>query len=151
MSPTKSLTFSTPFVICYTAVLLISFIMTIAFGIWMNDCVEKLNYSMANNLKMAHLASGIAFICLALFHGWCNRSYVIKMFTDPNETWHKLAYMRVLPFFLLAFVCVVVSAIMILCNNKEAVAFHCGVGLLFAVLAVFHITLNLSSRPCKQQ
>lgn len=146
MSQTHKLVLPTPVVICYTTVLAISFFMTIALGIWMNDCVENLDFALAYKLKLAHLASGTAFILLALFHAWYNRGYVKAIFSTENSTWKQHAYQRVIPLFILAFIAVAVSAVLILCGVRSVVPFHCGVALLFAVLGIFHITLNISSR-----
>lgn len=145
----RKMTLSTPVTICFTVVLFISFVMTVVLGIWMNNALESLKYAMVGKLKMAHAASGFAFIVLALIHAWYNRAWCMQIFCSNCTTWRLHAYQRVIPFFILAFLCVAVSGILIACGYKAAISFHCGVALLFSVFAIFHITLNLSSRKEK--
>lgn len=146
MIRSRKLTFSTPVVICYTVVLILSFIMTVVLGIWMNNAVENLQYDLAGKLKLAHMASGYAFIALAIVHAWYNRAWCLQIFCSSDTTWRVHAYQKVLPLFVLAFLCVAVSGILITCGVTGTTSFHCGVALLFAVFAVFHITLNLSTK-----
>lgn len=146
MSLTRKLTLSPSVVICYTVLMTVAFFMTIALGIWMNDCVENLNYSLAAKLKLAHLVSGSIFILLAIFHIGYNLGFIKYVINVENTTWRQNASQKVIPLFLLVFLSVVVSAVLILCGVRGAIPFHCGVALLFAVLGVFHLTLNISSR-----
>lgn len=146
MVRSRKFTFSTPVVVCYTVVLALSFVMTVALGIWMNNAYEAMQYDLAGKLQLAHAASGYAFIVLALVHAWFNRAWCLQIFCSSDSTWRVHAYQKVLPFFVLAFLCVAVSGILITCGVHGAIAFHCGVALLFSVLAVFHITLNISAR-----
>lgn len=145
MIQTRKLTLSTPLAICMTVCLGIAFVMTVALGIWMNHAVENLNNHLAAQLKVAHLVSGLVFIILASVHIWRNRGWWASLFTAESDTWRSNAYKRVAPIFLLTFLCVTVTAIMVMCGNRSVVAFHCGTALLFSVLAVFHITLNIGS------
>lgn len=125
------------------ASLSIVFAMVVATGIWMKHAVLHGNVTLAGNLRAAHFISGILFILLGVTHLWQKREWMIQLFCISPSTWKLHAHQRVLPIFVAAFICTAVSALLVAFGVGSALSFHCGVALLFSVLAVFHIVINI--------
>lgn len=146
MVQAKKLTLSAPFAICYTVVLSVAFAMTVALGILMKHVIGNGDLALGADLKTAHMVSGIIFIVMAIGHGWYNRHWCGRILCSFGLSWKLTAVQKVLPIYIALFLCVAVSAIMILLGNRSIIPFHCGSALLFSVIAIFHITLNIGSK-----
>lgn len=146
MVQAKKLTLSSPLTLCYTIVLSLAFAMTVGLGIWMKHAMDSGDIALGEGLRTAHLVSGIIFMVMALGHAWYNRHWCGRVLCSIGLTWKLNAVQKVLPIYAALFICVAISAILILCGNRAIIPFHCGSALLFSVFAVFHITLQLGSK-----
>ena len=149
MVPARKISVVSPVSVAFISILCLSFVMTVLSGIIMNRAMQGADFDMASKLKTAHLASGVIFILLGMVHCWQRRFWFARLLRQAT-TWRLEADQRVIPLYLALFLCVTVSAVLILCGVRGAIPFHCGSALLFSVLAIFHLTLNFGTPKRKK-
>lgn len=130
------------FNIAVVSALGVVFIMAVISGIMMHNAMIQGRHDIAANFRALHCITALLFILLGFTHLWMNRFAIARLFCSSPTTWKCHAHQRVMPIYIVAFLCTAVSGILILCGCQSAIAFHSGIALLFAVLAIFHIAIN---------
>lgn len=128
------------------ASLAVVFAIVVITGIWMGHVYGNGDLTLANNLRVVHLVSGILFIIFGSIHMWNYRYEILKIFQEMPHTWRIQAQQLVLPLFAAAFICTAISSVLIICGMTSAISFHCGVALLFSVIAIFHMVINMGTK-----
>lgn len=128
--------------IAVVAALGVVFIVAVISGIMMHNAMIQGRHDIAANFRTLHCITALLFIVLGCTHLLMNRTAMARLFTSSPTTWKCHAHQRVLPLYIVAFLCTAVSGIVILCGGHSAIAFHSGIALLFSVLAIFHMAIN---------
>lgn len=141
MTPTLKLALPPVGSACLTSIRIISLLIAVASGVWMNHESEIVKTGLTEQIAIAHKISGIVFIISAIYHVWLNRQRY-KAIIIQHDSWKLHADQRIWQLNTALFLCVVISAITIGCGNLSAIAFHSGCGLLIGVVGIFHFSLG---------
>ncbi len=127
MQHARKIYLTSPFMACYTAVLSLSFLMTLAFAMLMNGGNEL--------MRSAHQATAIVFTALVAVYALVSGRSIVQLFD------HRKVLVLVL-----VCLCAVVSGFMSLFGISAATGFHTAAGLLLGVCGVFFIINYFGSK-----
>jgi len=128
-----------------TALLAISFLVTIAGGIWLNTALRDDDGAVEASLRVWHLVSGLSFIVFGCIHVWLNRTWYIRLLQVEPRNWYGVAQYRLMPIFTMLFAAVAITGPLIGLGLTGLISFHQGCGLLMAVFAIGHIADRIRS------
>lgn len=146
MNNTRKLALAAPVQAALSVVTALAFVMAVATGICLTHAVRGTDLPLAEALMKTHYVAGFVFMALCTAYGCVNWHSWVALFSAAPVKWRQDATQRVLSLFVMAFVAVAVSALLVLCGVRQAVAFHTGTGLFFSVVAVFYIALQCGRR-----
>lgn len=128
--------------ICLSSARVLSFVLSIFSGLWLENASANGNLELASQLSRTHTAFGVLFIILAFQSIWAGRRRLSALFM-AEDRWSVRATQHVVCLYLALLLCVAGSAVAVMAGVDGAVAFHAGVGLMIGVVAIFHVIVRL--------